>query len=284
MFHKISKKTVIHKRLCLDIVMFSRVTGLTIAFIVLTAVVSASTLVAYNMLKSEETESFVAKVDFAEGTNHYTLIEIDEGDNDEEKSVTMILHEFLFSVTGEKDTVTWDFGDGNSGSGEIISHQYQEPGNYLVTATTSSPDSIETMTIDITVNLVGSAEVDNMECTCAPTAKDTVIDLMALPLEQSIAGFVKVEHDGSSESCSLRNPLQECHIRVVMQWTEEGSVIAQEVLFDDTFRSNELVVDFSLEDLSLEQGKGLQLRLETDQLRDWHKPSAEWYNTVSQSV
>ena len=53
-------------------------------FIVLTAVVSASTLVTYNMLKSEETESFFAKVDFAEGTNHYTLIEIDEGDNDEE--------------------------------------------------------------------------------------------------------------------------------------------------------------------------------------------------------
>ena len=133
------------------------------------------------------------------------------------------------------------------------------------------------MTIDVTVN--SWKRIDNMECTCAPTAKDTVIDLMALPLEQSIAGFVKVEHDGSSELRSIA----ECHIRVVM-WTEEGSVIAQEVLFDDTFRSNELVVDFSLEDLSLEQGKGLQLRLETDQLRDWHKPSAEWYNTVSQSV
>ena len=53
--------------MCLNIVMFSRVTGLTIALIVLTAVVSASTLVTYNMLKSEETESFVAKVDFAEG-------------------------------------------------------------------------------------------------------------------------------------------------------------------------------------------------------------------------
>jgi hypothetical protein len=119
-----------------------------------------------------------------------------------------------------------------------------------------------------------------MECTCAPTAKDTVIDLMALPLEQSIEGYVKVEHDGSSESCSLRNPLQECHIRVIIQWTEEGSVIAQEILFDDTFRSNEYVVDFSLDSLELEQGKGLQLRLETDQLRDWHKPTAEWYNTV----
>ena len=260
--------------------MMSRVTGISIALLILTAVISASTLVTYNILKSEEKEEFVAKVDFAEGTNHYTLIEVDEGDNNEEKQVTLILHEFLFSVNGELDTVNWDFGDGNSGTGAIISHQYDEPGNYVVTATTSSPDSIESMTIDISVNLVGFAEVDNMECTCAPTAKDTVIDLMALPLKQSIEGYVKVEHDGSSESCSLRNPLQECHIRVIIQWTEEGSVIAQEILFDDTFRSNEHVVDFSLDGLELEQGKGVQLRLETDQLRDWHKPTAEWYNTV----
>ena len=280
MFQRMSKKTSIDKRLTQSTFMLNRVTGITIALLVLTAVVSASTLITYNIMKSEDSEPFIAKVDFAEGTNHYTLIEVDEGDNDEEKSVTLIHHEFLFSVTGELDTVTWDFGDGNSGTGAIISHQYEQPGNYLVTATTSSPDSIETMILEITVNLVGTAEVDNMECTCAPTAKDTVIDLMALPLEQSISGYVKVEHDGSSESCSLRNPLQECHIRVVMQWTGEGSVIAQEVIFDDTFRSNELVVDFSLEDLSLEQGDGLQLRLETDQLRDWHKPSAEWSNTV----
>lgn len=260
--------------------MLSRLTGVSIAFVILAAVVSASTLVTYSVLKSEENEPFVAKVDFAVGTNHYTLIEVDEGDNDEEKQITMIYHEFLFSVTGGLDTVNWDFGDGNSGTGAILSHQYEEPGNYLVTATTSSPDSIESMTIEITVNLVGSAEVDNMECTCAPTGKDTVIDLMAIPVEQSIEGHVKVEHDGSSESCSLRNPLQECHVRVVMQWTEEGSVIAQEVLFDDTFRSNEMVVNFTLDNLDLEQGNGVQLRLETDQLRDWHKPTAEWYNNI----
>ena len=104
--------------------MMSKITGLSIAFVVLAAVVSASTLVTYNILKSEANGSFVAKVDFAEGTNHYTLIEIDEGDNNEEKQVTLIFHEFLFSVTGELDTVTWDFGDGNSGTGAIISHQY----------------------------------------------------------------------------------------------------------------------------------------------------------------
>ena len=122
-----------------------------------------------------------------------------------------------------------------------------------------------------------------MECTCAPTGKDTIIDLVALPLEQSIEGFVKVEHDGSSESCTLRNPFQECHLRVIMQWTDSGNIIAEEYLFDDTFRSDEVLVEFNLENLDLEQGNGVQIKLETDQLRDWHKPSAEWYTTVVQS-
>ena len=89
-----------------------------------------------------------------------------------------------------------------------------------------------------------------------------------------------VEHEGSSESCSLRNPLQECHLRVILQWTEDGSIVAQEVLYDDTFRSNEMVVDFTLEESDFSQADGLQLRLETDQLRDWHKPTAEWSSTV----
>ena len=128
MFTEISKKTSIDKHQRWILTHDDKVTGLSIAFVVLAAVVSASTLVTYNIMKSEDSESFTAKVDFAEGTNHYTLIEVDEGDNDEEKQVTLILHEFVFSVTGELDTVNWDFGDGNSGTGAIISHQYDEPG------------------------------------------------------------------------------------------------------------------------------------------------------------
>ena len=85
-----------------------------------------------------------------------------------------------------------------------------------------------------------------------------------------------VEHDGSSESCSLRNPLQECHVRVIMQKLSGGDVVEESVLFDDTFRSNEKVIDFLFEDVQLGQGERLQLRLETDQIRDWHKPKAEW--------
>ena len=48
-----------------------------------------------------------------------------------------------------------------------------------------------------------------MECVCAPTAKDTVIVLSEFEGTSTLEGFVQVEHDGSNESCSLRNPLQE---------------------------------------------------------------------------
>ena len=92
--------------------------------------------------------------------------------------------------------------------------------------------------------------------------------------------MVTVEHDGSSESCALRNPLQECHLRVIMEYTKDGAVIDQTILFDDTFRTNEKNVNFELMDFYTEEGEGLQLRLETDQLRDWHKPSTTWSMTA----
>jgi predicted transcriptional regulator len=65
-------------------------------------------------------------------------------------------------------------------------------------------------------------------------------------------------------------------VRVILQRTQQGEVVSEDVLFDDTFRSNEKVIDFDLQDLEFSQGESIQLRLETDQLRDWHKPTAEW--------
>ena len=135
---------------------------------------------------------------------------------------------------------------------------------------------VETVVLSVEVDLVSQAEVDNMECVCAPTAKDTVILLSEHEGQTALEGFVKVEHDGSSESCSLRNPLQECHVRVMLQRLSGGDVVEESVLFDDTFRTNEKVVDFAFDDVMLQPGERLQLRLETDQLRDWHKPTAEW--------
>ncbi|RJU82989.1 MAG: PKD domain-containing protein [Candidatus Poseidoniales archaeon] len=231
-------------------------------------------------LTSQNEQDFSIDVDNSEGTNTYSLIEIDEGDNDEEEQITWVLHEFLFSSNGGSDAITWDFGDGTTASGSSITHNFQSSGIFLVTATSIGTDKIETASIEITVNRDSFAEVDNMECSCAPTAKDTVIDLVALSGQQSLQGFVQVEHDGSSESCTLRNPLQECHIRVILQRTELGEIVSEEILFDDTFRSNEKVVDFELSNIEFSQGESIQLRLETDQLRDWHKPTAEWSLTI----
>jgi len=97
----------------------------------------------------------------------------------------------------------------------------------------------------------------------------------------SFEGTVNVEHDGSSESCTLRNPLQECHIRVIIERTMDGSVIEQSLLFDDTFRTNEIDIAFEITDEEFVPGEGLQLRLETDQLRDWHKPTTQWVMSAS---
>ena len=227
-------------------------------------------------LSSENEQSFSIEVDNEEGTNVYSLIEIDEGDNDEEEQVTWVLHEFEFNSKGGEEAITWDFGDGTTASGDSVTHQFQTSGIFLITATSIGTDDVKTASVEVTVNRDSFAEVDNMECSCAPTGKDNVIDLVALPGVQSIQGFVQVEHDGSSESCTLRNPLQECHIRVILQRTQQGEVVSEEVLFDDTFRSNEKVVDFDLSEIEFSQGETLQLRLETDQLRDWHKPTAEW--------
>lgn len=228
----------------------------------------------------DEAPPFKASVDTNEGTNSYALVEIDEGDNNEETVITLIPHLFTFSANAQEGAVSWDFSDGTNAVGTEVVHGFEQPGIYTVTATSITPDDVKTSQVIVTVHLDATAEVDNMECVCAPTAKDTVIDLLAQEGTMSFEGYVMVEHDGSSESCSLRNPLQECHLRVYLERTEAGSVVGQEVLYDDTFRSNELVVDFVLDDLEFEPGEGLQLRLETDQVRDWHKPSADWSTTA----
>ena len=157
---------------------------------------------------------------------------------------------------------------------------YRQRSCSFLRTTSTSVDTIEARSVDVTVERKATVESDNMECVCTPTAKATVINLIPLAGSVSYQGVVTVVHDGSSESCSLRNPLQECHVRVFLERTIDGSVVSQEVLFDDTFRSSELEVPFELLDIDVEVGDGLQLRLETDQIRDWHKPSTEWSMTA----
>ena len=218
------------------------------------------------------------------GTNFYSMEEVDDGDNNEVEEIVWDNFTFQFDASesiGNIENYTWEFGDGNMLYGIEGAHSYELPGNYLVTLTVTSFNGNDASSqTEIAVNFDGFVISDNMECTCAPTGKDTVIDLVVLTGKQSIQGFVQVEHDGSSESCTLRNPLQECHIRVILQRTELGAIVSEEILFDDTFRSNEKIVDFQLSELEFSQGESVQLRLETDQIRDWHKPTAEWSITI----
>ena len=75
---------------------------------------------------------FSISADPQSGINFYNLVEIDEGDNDEDKVVTYVYHNFTFTSLGS-ESVNWDFGDGDMATGQIVSHQYEIPGVYLVT-------------------------------------------------------------------------------------------------------------------------------------------------------
>ena len=195
------------------------------------AVLSGAEIGLFSPSESE----FSVSVDDEVGTNYFVLTEVDEGDNDEEVMVEHILHTFAFEANNRGGLITWDFGDGFTATGANTNHSYAAPGVYMVQASEALAGEVSIIALSITVNLESEAEVDNMECVCAPTAKDTVIPLSEHEGFSSLEGYVKVEHDGSSESCSLRNPLQECHVRVIMQKLSEGNVVEESVLFDNTF-------------------------------------------------
>ena len=212
------------------------------------------------------------------GTNFYSMEEVDDGDNNEVEEIVWDNFTFQFDgseSTGNIENYTWDFGDGNTFYGIEGSHSYELPGKYLATPTVISPignsASIQT---EIIVNFDGFVISDNMECTCAPTAKVTQIDLKIEPEATLVNGETTVTHDGSTEDCTQRLIVQQCHLRVTIQEYSGGSVVSEEVIFDETFSTNTKTVAFSFVPMN---DNNYKILLETDQIRDWHKPNTEWF-------
>ena len=212
------------------------------------------------------------------GTNFYSMEEVDDGDNDEVEEIVWDNFTFQFDAsesTGNIENYTWDFGDGNMFYGIEGSYSYGLPGKYLATLTviTANGNSASSQT-EITVNFDGFVISDNMECTCAPTAKVTQVDLKIEPDATIVSGETTVTHDGSTEDCTQRIIIQQCHLRVTIQEYSGGSVVSEEVIFDETFATNTKTVAFSFIPMN---DNNYKILLETDQIRDWHKPNTEWF-------
>ncbi len=212
------------------------------------------------------------------GTNFYSMEEVDDGDNNEVEQIVWDNFTFQFDgseSTGNIENYTWDFDDGNIFYGIEGSHSYELPGKYLVTLTViSTSGNTASNQTEITVNFDGFVISDNMECTCAPTAKVTQIDLKIEPEATLVNGETTVTHDGSSEDCTQRLVIQQCHLRVTIQEYSGESVVSEEVIFDETFSTNTKTVAFSFIPMN---DNNYKILLETDQIRDWHKPNTEWF-------
>ena len=211
------------------------------------------------------------------GTNFYSMEEVDNGNNNEVEDIVWDNFTFQFdaySSTGNIENYTWDFGDSNELYGIEGSHSYELPGTYQVTLTVISPNgNTASSQTEIIVNFDGYVISDNMECTCAPTAKVTQVDLKIEEDAVTIVGETTVTHDGNTEDCTQRISLQQCHLRVTIEEYDGESLISQDVIFDETFSTNSKTVNFTINP----NGNNYKILLETDQIRDWHKPNTEWF-------
>jgi len=213
------------------------------------------------------------------GTNFYSMEEVDDGDNNEVEEIVWNNFSFQFDAkqsSGNIANYSWNFGDGNTFYGLEGKHSYELPGKYVITLTVISPSgNTASNQTEITINFDGYVISDNMECTCAPTAKVTQIDLKIEENAVIIFGETTVIHDGSSEDCTQRLAIQQCHLRVTIQEYSSGSVVSEEIIFDETFATNTKTVPFSIS--PVDNGNNYKILLETDQIRDWHKPNTEWF-------
>lgn len=110
-----------------------------------------------------------------------------------EITAEMILSDFeySFSATDGLDSYEWNFGDGESGSGQTVEHTFQNPGTYMVT-----------------VNFTGEGECSNSgtasyEVIVGPTGIDDQIDFAVQLIPNPAQDFTLVKSELPIERISV---------------------------------------------------------------------------------
>lgn len=116
------------------------------------------------------------------------------GDEGSEQSVA-----FRSTSVGPVDTVSWDFGDGTTGSGPVTFHTYGNPGNYTVTMTVRGGDSADSMTQDLMVNPISGRVDANFAASVPDPARSQTI-FFGNTSHQRFESFVWNFGDGSSST------------------------------------------------------------------------------------
>ncbi|MCK4424909.1 PKD domain-containing protein, partial [Candidatus Bathyarchaeota archaeon] len=87
---------------------------------------------------------------------------------------------------GTIDHYTWDFDDGSSGTGVIVTHAYNKPGKYYVTLTVTDNENLDsTKTEDVTVPKLNSTITISASTLTVPISLNTTISGSISPVREN---------------------------------------------------------------------------------------------------
>ena len=119
--------------------------------------------------------------------------------------------DFSGSNSTDDGTITgyaWDFGDGATASGELVSHTFTTPGTFTVNLTvtdngglTGAADRsiVVTVTLSGTISIPGKSAIDSdvNDRVATPVANNSLADAQPLPNPVSLGGFVNQPNRGA---------------------------------------------------------------------------------------
>lgn len=109
-------------------------------------------------------------------------------------------------------SIAWDFGDGNNGTGITPTHTYTQPGTYVVTASITSNNAIQTTTTEIIINEgVNAAMPGDLFACQADATVNAVFDLSqqdeAILDGQNPDDYAVTYHDDLNEAENNSDPI-----------------------------------------------------------------------------